>query len=149
VGGRYLISDQLGNDRVERDLGGKFEINSLGRPTKLLGMNININPSNNSNSLSQTVYIDMLFKRFGLEHANPVTDPNVKFDSFENSNSTDEKVITGYAQLIRSLMYLAIGTRPDIAFAENKLAQFLSNPGTLDHCTTNFQIPQGKSFSCA
>ena len=128
-----VANNELGNDRVERDLGGKFEINSLGRPTKLLGMNININPSNNSISLSQTVYIDMLLKKFRLEHANLVTtplDPNVKFDSIENSESEfdDKKVLTGYAQLIGSLMYLAIGTRPDIAFAVNKLAQFSSNP---------------------
>ena len=40
----------------------------------------------------------------------------------------------GYANLIRSLMYLAITTRPDIAYAINKLAQFTSAP-KLKHWT--------------
>ena len=34
-----------------------------------------------------------------------------------------------YAQLVGSLMYLAICTRPDISFAVGKLGQFSSNPG--------------------
>ena len=132
-----MANNRLGNDRVETDLGGKFEINSLGRPSKLLGMQINIDPSNHSISISQTSYIDMLLKKFGLDQANPVTtplDPNVKFDSFTKSDVIDKKSITGYAQLIGSLMYLAIGTRPDIAFAVNKLAQFSSDP-TTEHWT--------------
>ena len=34
-----------------------------------------------------------------------------------------------YQQLIGSLMYVACATRPDIAFAVNSCAQFMSNPG--------------------
>ena len=126
-----IANNEASNDRVEKDVGGKFEIKSLGRLTKLLGMNIRVNPNKNSISLSQTVYIDTLLKKFGLDNANPVLtplDPNVKFDTFEKSESMDDKIVTGYAQLIGSLMYLAISTRPDIAFAVNKLAQFSSNP---------------------
>jgi hypothetical protein len=34
-----------------------------------------------------------------------------------------------YRELIGSLMYAAIGTRPDIAFAVSMLSQFMANPG--------------------
>jgi hypothetical protein len=34
-----------------------------------------------------------------------------------------------YRELIGSLQYLALATRPDINFATSKLAQFLTNPG--------------------
>ncbi len=34
-----------------------------------------------------------------------------------------------YQQLVCSLMYVACATRPDIAYAVNSCAQFMSNPG--------------------
>ncbi len=61
-------------------------------------------------------------------------DVNVKLDNVtgeqndEEQGEKDEKITHGYAALIGSLMYLAIGTRPDIMFAVNRLAQFTQNP---------------------
>lgn len=46
----------------------------------------------------------------------------------EEEGEKDDKVTHGYAALIGSLMYLVIGTWPNIAFAMNKLAQFMQNP---------------------
>ena len=72
--------------------------------------------------------------KFGLDNANPVTtplDPNVNLDDDETedySNSQDGKISLSYATLIGSLMYLALGTRPDIAYAVNRLAQFTQQP---------------------
>jgi hypothetical protein len=62
-------------------------------------------------------------------------DPNVKLDE-EAKNpgkepteaETDPNIEHGYAQLIGSLMYLALATRPDISYAVNRLAQFTSKP---------------------
>ena len=44
--------------------------------------------------------------------------------------STDDKPIdrTDYARIIRKLMHLMVYSRPDVAFALRKLAQFMSNP---------------------
>jgi hypothetical protein len=64
-------------------------------------------------------------------------DSNVKLDAYEEDaqheleGEENSKITYGYAQLIGSLMYLALGTRPDIAFAVNKLAQYTSNPKPL------------------
>jgi len=41
-----------------------------------------------------------------------------------------ETINVPYRQIIGSLMYLAVGTRPDIAFAVSNLSQFLENPST-------------------
>jgi hypothetical protein len=129
------------NDILEIDLQGHFEVKSLGRPNLLLGMKVLIGI--NFISLSQSHYIDSLLEKYGLSDANPVTtpmDPNVKLDINANgdadsdetkSGQDDPKITHGYAQLIGSLMYLAIGTRPDIAYAVNRLAQFTSNPRSL------------------
>jgi hypothetical protein len=126
------------NDTLEQDLQQNFEVKSLGRPNLLLGMKVTI--GTNYISLSQSHYIDTLLDKYGLFDANPITvpmDPNVKLDinSKDDENETegekDPKITHGYAQLIGSLMYLAIGTRPDIAYAVNRLAQFTSNPKPL------------------
>ena len=66
--------------------------------------------------------------------ANPVStpmDPNVKLELESKDQSEtegDPKIGHGYAQLIGSLMYLAIASRPDIAYSVNRLAQFTSSP---------------------
>ena len=44
-----------------------------------------------------------------------------------------------YRELIGSLQYAALATRPDIAFAVNKLSQFLDNPGHV-HLTARIHI---------
>jgi hypothetical protein len=133
-----IASNDSRNDIVEQDLGGKFEIKALGRPKMLLGMGINQNPTDNSIKIFQTAYIDSLLKKHGLEDANPVStplDPNIKLDlDHDESNNSEmqgeisERVTTSYATLIGSLMYLAIGTRPDIAYSVQRLAQFTQNP---------------------
>ena len=137
----FLSTLEKLNDILEIDLQGHFEVKSLGRPNLLLGMKVLIGL--NFISLSQSHYIDSLLEKYGLSDANPVTtpmDPNVKLDIHSDGDADgneiksgwdDPKITHGYVQLIRSLMYLAIGTRPDIAYAINRLAQFTANPRPL------------------
>jgi len=123
------------NDTAEKDLKAHFDVKSLGQPNLLLGMKIS--QGNHIITLSQAHYINTLLEKFGLANVNPISTPmdvNVKLDYVaegqeeEEQGKKDEKITHRYAALIGSLMYLAIGTRPDIAFAMNKLAQFTQNP---------------------
>ncbi|UYV66641.1 K02A2.6-like, partial [Cordylochernes scorpioides] len=59
---------------------------------------------------------------FGL----PV-DPNMKLTR-ENINDTHDMHNVPYAEAIGCLMFLAVYTRPDIAFAVNKLSRFMAAP---------------------
>lgn len=122
------------NDQVEQELNKYFDTKSLGKPSMLLG--IKIKQEDHIITLSQQHYIEALLKKFHLENANPVStpmDPNVKLDDFLESEVQGEldpnsMISFGFATLIGCLMYLALGTRPDIAYAVNKLAQYTSNP---------------------
>ena len=78
--------------------------------------------------ISQTHYINSLLQKFKLENADPVStplNPNVNLDedkNTENINDEGEQDPRGsfnYATLIGSLMYLALGTQPKIAYAVN------------------------------
>ena len=134
----FIVSSTTRNDAVEQDLSGKFEIKALGQPKMLLGMGICQNPEDNSIKLFQTAYIDSLLKKHGLEDANPVSTPmdlNTKLDhDLNNPNDPVTKrdlskcASASYATLIGLLMYLAIGTRPDIAYSVQCLAKFTQDP---------------------
>ena len=69
-----------------------------------------------------------------MQDACPVHTPldaNIKLEPREPEEGNWSN---NYASLIGSLMYAAVATRPDIAFAVNRLASFTANP-TMCHWT--------------
>lgn len=75
-----------------------------------------------------------MLKRFGMENSRPVStplDPGLKLRKIDESE-TERTEIFPFRELIGCLMYLAIGTRPDIAYAVNHLSQF-NNFNGKDH----------------
>ena len=107
----------------------------MAEPSIIIG--VKVHQENHLIEISQTHYIDTLLKKYRLQDANPVStpmDPNTKLDAIEGKTSEDseDQLLTnhGYANLIGSLMYLAIATQPDIACTVNKLAQYTSAPST-------------------
>ena len=129
-----LISDQDElNDSIKTELNKHFEVKSLGQPSIIIG--VKIHQEDHLIEISQTHYIDTLLKEYGLQDANPVSTPmdlNIKLDALEGKASEDSEdqllINHGYANLIGSLMYLAITTQPDIAYLVNKLTQYMLAP---------------------
>jgi hypothetical protein len=69
------------SDQLQSKLQNKFDIKVIGEPSMLLGIKISHDISNGTITLSQSHYIEMILKRFGLTNANPVSTPldlNVK-----------------------------------------------------------------------
>lgn len=121
------------SNRIEKELQASFTIKSLGEPNLLLGIKVDRDHKNNTITLSQTHYIDTMLRRFNLSNAIPVAtpvDPNIIQAPGDETTPepTDQRGHESYTTAIGSLLYAAIGTRPDIAYAVNMLAQFTGNP---------------------
>ena len=86
-------------------------------------------------SISQEAFIDSILARFSLADANTLSTPlapGTQLSSADCPTSQDEKdemATRPYRELIGALTRIALGTRPDIAFATSLLAHFNHNPG--------------------
>ncbi|KAF7326533.1 Transcription factor [Mycena venus] len=114
---------------LKREIGARFDITDLGPVRWLLGFEIRRDRAARRLTISQSVYIDTLAERFGMQDARPLSvplDPHANlFDDHASDGPIDNEP---YAPLTGSLMYAAIGTRFDIAFPTSTLARFMSNP---------------------
>ena len=112
-----------------------FKLRELGPTSWLLGVEITRNHPKHSISLSQHQYVQTLLERFGFSDCTPVStplDPGSKLSASMSPTTPEEAEkmrSVPYLQAVGSLMYLAVATRPDIAFAVGVLARFSKNPG--------------------
>jgi transposase InsO family protein len=116
---------------LKKSLSSRYEMTDLGEIQSYLGVNITRDRANRTMMINQTDYICGVVERFGMTDANPVYTPlpagvEAHLVKFEDQASTSE--IKKYQQLIGSLLYAQIGSRPDISFAVARLSQFASNP---------------------
>eukprot|EP00171_Calliarthron_tuberculosum_P001019 IDg1019t1 len=94
-----------------------------------LGLEIHRNRANRTLHLSQKSYTNTVLERFGMHECKPVATPmetsNAKALFPSDQDPVDE---VSYRQAIGSLMYLMVGTRPDLAFVVGRLSQFCEKP---------------------
>ena len=122
---------------VKKDLENIFNMKDLGEIHWLLNLKIDWNKQAGMISISQEAYIDSILERFNLQDAKIYSsplDPNTKLSKDQCLNMTEDKKKmekVPYRQAIGSLMWAAVATWPDIAFAVSFLSQFLENPGEI------------------
>jgi hypothetical protein len=99
---------------------------------RLVVKGLEINRNEDGISLSQGFYIDTLLKWFCMEDSrnvlNPL-DPNVQLENEECEDNPADRNL--YLSLVGSLMYAALGSRPDISFAVSSLSRYNSTPLTI------------------
>jgi hypothetical protein len=121
--------------QLKIELAKRYEITDLGEIKSYLGMRITRDRSRRRIEIDQSDYLLGVLNRFNMADANPHPTPLpagaetflIKFD--ENATALQ---IKHYQSLIGSLLYVQIGTRPDISFAVSRLAQYATNPSP-DH----------------
>lgn len=123
----FSNSDQMKSSIIEA-LSSHFKIKNLGQVRQFLGMNIIYDKVKNTISIDQKHYILELLKKFGLLESKSIATPMEKgLKLIPNKGSMPN---LPYQQLIGSLMYLTVHTRPDISFSVNYMSQFNKSFGT-------------------
>ena len=131
-----LVSkDKAAINSVIEHLEKHFKLRRLGPLEFLLGVKIERDRPRHTIHLSQKQYIINMLERFGFSSCTPVSTPINPGISLTQSQcpSTPDEVqemrTVPYISAVGSLLYLAISTRPDIAYAVSVLARFNTNPG--------------------
>lgn len=117
-------------DSVVQSLQSAFDVRDLGQVTYVLGMQIVRNLPAHSIHVSQPRLISELVTRYSMDGAKPRSVPMSPATKLI-------KTVTGaelntaqfpYSELVGSLLYIAVSTRLDIAFAVGSLARYMANP---------------------
>ena len=123
---RALIKEQLRK---------RFRMRDLGSLSYLIGIEVLRDRPNCKMYLSQRKHLKDILERFHQSNSRPVStplDPDIHL-SKDMSPQTPEEVEymkrVPYLSAVGSLMYLAVGTRPDIAYAVGVLSRFNSCAG--------------------
>lgn len=101
----------------------EFKIRDLGELKHCLGMEFQRDKVTGEIRVNQKQYIQNVLERFNMSDCNPVStplDPSMKLDVSTSETNVD----VPYQHLIGCIMYLAVCTRPDIAFVASYLSQF-------------------------
>jgi len=116
---------------IEKEIESVFDMNRLGHLNSMIGFQITRNREERTLHMSQAQYAMKIIARVGLSNANPSITPfdtHIKLTASNPDERDPDMADIPYHLAIGSLMYLAMGTRPDLTFAVQHLSQFSSNP---------------------
>ena len=122
-------------ERIKSELKKRFKMHDLGSIKCILGIEVTRDRANRKIYLSQRKHIGDVLDRFQMTDSRPVSTPLSKSDTLskEDCPQTPEDLeymkSVPYLSAVGSLMYLSVGTRPDISFAVGALSRFNANPG--------------------
>ena len=108
---------------VKRQFGKSYQMKDLGPTSSYLGIRITRDHMQQIIWIDQQAYIENALKRFKLHDANNMKTPlpaSVHLEKSEIPVSTETKMY--YQQMIGTLIYATMGTRPDIAFTAMRLS---------------------------
>ena len=133
-----LLGEDLSkiND-VKRQLGKLYQMKDLGPASFYLGIQITRDWNTRAIWIDQQAYIENALNRFELLNANNTNTSlpaGIHLEKSEEPVALDTK--TYNQQIIGTLIYAAIGTRPNIAFMATRLSWFNNNP-TKEHIKYN------------
>ena len=127
--------------QLKSDLAKHYEITDLGEISSYLGIRIMCDCSTKHLDIDQSSYIKDLLDRFNMTDANTYNTPlpaDTDVHLIKNTGEASQSDIKLYQSLISSLLYIQIGTCPDISFAVSHLSQYAANPSNQHLCLAKY-----------
>nr|CCA26540.1 putative polyprotein [Albugo laibachii Nc14] len=115
--------------KVANELLSHFSLKILGKVRFILGIEVEYKQELQQLKISQGACIQRMVEKFNQVNAKSVFNPNVPGLLLKKSKERDLRMKKRpYRSLVGSLLYVATGTRPDIAFAVCQLSRHLEQP---------------------
>jgi hypothetical protein len=133
----YKAKEKALVEEVVASLEKKFAMTHLGELKWFLGINVIRDRAKKTLWLSQEAYVEMIANKYGLnstEDLQKAPDTPMSLEELlPNQNQASHASTHLYQKKVGSILFTAITTRPDIAFAVSRLSRFNQNPGEIHH----------------
>ena len=118
--------------QIKGSLEKHFKMMDAGPASWVLGMQVQVDTERGTISIDQSQYIRKVLQRFGMADCKPVATPLPEKAILQAASDDEVEAARNYPylQVIGSVMYAMLGTRPDIAYAVSTLSRYASRPGT-------------------
>ena len=117
--------------QIKEILGSHYKMSDLGEIQSYLGMPIVCNQASKHIEIDQSEYTQDVLRHFKMSNAHPHSTPlppGTEVHLVKYSGAALQSDIKHYQSLIGSLLYVQIGTRPDVSYAVSHLTQYAANP---------------------
>jgi hypothetical protein len=117
--------------RMKKLLADKFQMRDLGPASTFLGMQITRDRSKKLLMIDQQAYTEGIITRFNMHNSKPrhtLLLEGIHLEKGASDFKVEASQRTFYQQMIGSLIYLMIGTQPDIAWSTSRLSQYMQEP---------------------
>jgi hypothetical protein len=113
---------------VNKLLAETFDVRDLGEATYFLGMQLTRGREAGTLKLTQKKLTGELLARYGIKTAKARSVPINPHEKVVRDGKLLDREKFPYSELVGSLLYLSVCTRPDIAQSVGVLARFMSGP---------------------
>ena len=120
--------------QIKTWLNSRFKMSDLGKLFWVLG--IKFECKNNTIKMKQSRYIEKILSKFSMADCKPCSTP-CEMDIKKTSDEVDLIDSKPYWEIIGSLRYIMVATRPDICYTISRLSQDLAKPNS-------FHLPKAK-----
>jgi len=116
---------------VKDILSSRFQMNDLGTCQYYLGMKVTRDRANRILRLGQQTYTEKILRDFGMADCKPAASPmdtSLNLSPAEDGYQAPLEIKRWYQGAVGSLMYLMLGTRPELAFPISVVSRYTANP---------------------